>query len=138
MNAYHIRPQGIIRALLAYSLLIGSAALPTQLEAQNQQNVSYSSYVVKGLVTDTSGEPLIGTSILAVGENIGAATDIDGKFELRFSKPVTLKIPYARRKNKKVKVFEATNLNIELESSDGESELTKTIIINTIYHEIAA
>lgn len=137
MNAYHIRPQGIIRVLLAYSLLIGSAAFPMQLKAQTQQSVS-SSYVVKGQVTDTSGEPLIGASILAVGENIGATTDVDGKFELRFSNPVTLKIPYARCKNKKVKVFEATNLNIELESLDGESEPTKTIIINTIYYEIAA
>src|SRR5690606_34394034 len=37
---------------------------------------------VTGIVTDQSGEPLIGVNVLVQGTNIGTATDIDGRFEL--------------------------------------------------------
>ena len=37
---------------------------------------------VNGLVTDFSGEPLIGVSILVKGTSNGTVTDLDGKFSL--------------------------------------------------------
>ena len=43
--------------------------------AQTQRNVN-------GLVTDFSGEPLIGVSILVKGTSNGTVTDLDGKFSL--------------------------------------------------------
>ena len=43
--------------------------------AQTQSNVN-------GLVTDFSGEPLIGVSILVKGTSNGTVTDLDGKFSL--------------------------------------------------------
>ena len=42
--------------------------------AQNQK--------VKGVVKDTSGEPLIGVNVLLKGSTAGAITDIDGTFDL--------------------------------------------------------
>ena len=35
-----------------------------------------------GKVTDTSGEPLIGASVLIKGTSTGTVTDLDGNFEL--------------------------------------------------------
>lgn len=43
--------------------------------AQIQSNVN-------GLVSDFSGEPLIGVSILVKGTSNGTVTDLDGKFSL--------------------------------------------------------
>lgn len=37
---------------------------------------------VKGVVTDSAGEPLIGVSILIKGTTQGTITDLDGKFTL--------------------------------------------------------
>lgn len=42
--------------------------------AQNQR--------VKGIVKDTSGEPLIGVNVLLKDGGVGAITDIDGAFDL--------------------------------------------------------
>lgn len=38
---------------------------------------------VKGTVTDSSGEPLMGVSVIVKGTNNGAATDLDGKFTVK-------------------------------------------------------
>ena len=38
--------------------------------------------IVKGVVTDPSGEPLIGATVLEKGSTNGTATDIDGMFQL--------------------------------------------------------
>lgn len=43
---------------------------------------SYAQSTVSGTVTDDSGEPLIGTSILVEGTITGTVTDIDGKYSL--------------------------------------------------------
>lgn len=43
---------------------------------------SYAQSTVSGTVTDDSGEPLIGTSILVEGTITGTVTDIDGKYTL--------------------------------------------------------
>lgn len=38
--------------------------------------------VVKGVVTDKTGQPVIGASVKIVGGSVGAVTDIDGKFAI--------------------------------------------------------
>lgn len=37
---------------------------------------------VSGTVTDNTGEPLIGASVLAKGSQVGTATDFDGNYRL--------------------------------------------------------
>ena len=37
---------------------------------------------VKGKVTDTNGEPLVGANVLIMGTNLGAATDVDGYYNI--------------------------------------------------------
>lgn len=37
---------------------------------------------VAGTVTDPSGEPLIGASVMATGSAVGTATDIDGNYTI--------------------------------------------------------
>lgn len=51
--------------------------------------------VIKGTIKDENGVPLIGASILVVGNSTGTTTDIDGNFTLDVSSfPITLKISY--------------------------------------------
>lgn len=61
-------------------VILSILLIPVSAYAQNQRTVT-------GTVMDESGEPLIGASVKVVGEPIGAATDLDGRY--------TLKVPAA-------------------------------------------
>lgn len=50
--------------------------------------------LIQGIVTDESGEPLIGVSIQDTKTQKGAISDIDGKFSLESHIGNTLKISY--------------------------------------------
>lgn len=65
--------------------------------AQTQSNVN-------GLVTDFSGEPLIGVSILVKGTSNGTVTDLDGKFSLSAEMGDMLQISYVGYISQEIKV----------------------------------
>ena len=72
---------------------------------------------VSGTVTDAStGEALIGASVLVKGTSTGAVTDIDGNFSLELSERKTLTISYVGYLSKEVKASPGANLEIQLES----------------------
>lgn len=50
-------------------------------------SVTQQSSIVKGVVLDVKGEPLIGVNVLEKGTTNGAITDYDGKFSLNMSSP---------------------------------------------------
>ena len=73
---------------------------------------------VSGTVTDDTGEPLIGASILVKGTTTGAITDLDGAFNLDYSGgyPFTVEISYTGFSPKEMEITQATNnLSIQLE-----------------------
>jgi hypothetical protein len=73
--------------------------------------------VVRGVVTSAEdGEPLIGVNILVKGTSVGAATDLDGKFEIQ-ANPATdvLSISYTGYNSIDVKLNGQTNVAIQLE-----------------------
>lgn len=49
---------------------------------------------IKGTVTDSSGDPLIGVSVTMPGTKVGAITDIDGNFSLEADSKGKLKFSY--------------------------------------------
>lgn len=40
-----------------------------------------------GQVTDSSGEPMIGVSVMVKGSNNGVVTNMDGKYEIKIDHP---------------------------------------------------
>ena len=74
--------------------------------------------VVTGTVTDSSGEPIIGASVLEKGTTNGCSTDIDGKFSLRVEGNKTLVVSYVGMKSQDVKLAGRTDINVTLESGD--------------------
>lgn len=52
-------------------------------------NLTEAQRVVKGSVTDKSGDPIIGANVVAKGTNIGTITDINGSFTLNVPSDVT-------------------------------------------------
>lgn len=49
---------------------------------------------VEGIVTDTSGEPLIGVTVLVKGTSNGTQTNIDGEFSVNAKQGDVLKFSY--------------------------------------------
>ena len=65
---------------LLVCVLLGAAFLvPQALLAQGGNDTGGRKIVVKGTVTDKTGEPAIGASILEVGTTNGVITDLDGR-----------------------------------------------------------
>jgi iron complex outermembrane recepter protein len=76
---------------------------------------------VKGTVTEKSGSPLIGVTVVVKGTGSGTSTDFDGNFILVTNEPLpfTLTISYVGYLNKDVKVTQSpTVLSVFLEMED--------------------
>lgn len=100
--------------------------LPTMAE-QTVQDVQQSG-VVKGQVTDKSGEPVIGATIKVNGvSNVGTVTDFDGNFELKSAPPSgTLTVSYIGYKTKEVAYKSGQTINVVIEE---DSETLQEVVV---------
>lgn len=71
--------------------------------------------VVTGTVRDTSGEPVVGASVLIDGTETGAITDMSGRFSLPDTGPGTLVVNYIGFQPFATKLISGYNYNIVLE-----------------------
>ena len=72
---------------------------------------------VRGTVTDSTGEPLIGASVLAKGTTSGTATDFDGNFEMVVDAHATLVVSYVGCETQNVAVGGRNQIAITLKDN---------------------
>lgn len=72
------------------------------------------SIAVSGTVTDSTGEPLIGASVLAEGSSAGAATDFDGVFHINVAPDAVLLVSYVGYDTQRVPVDGRTKIDVVL------------------------
>ena len=72
---------------------------------------------VTGTVTDPTGEPLIGASVLAQGTSAGVATDIDGNYRLDVDANGTIVVSYVGYDTQTIPVAGRTTINVELKEN---------------------
>ena len=80
---------------------------------------------VSGTVTDASGEPLIGATVIVKGTSTGTATDLDGGFTLKNVTGKTLVVSYVGYKTKEVPV--GADLKIVLDEDN--STLDELVVV---------
>lgn len=68
------------------------------------QEVAQGKFLVTGVVTDASGEPIIGANIIVKGASIGNITDVDGKYSIEASLGATLLFSYIGYETQSVSV----------------------------------
>lgn len=117
---------GVIKMTLILTMGLVSAggimvAAYAQASAQTQSNVC------KGVVYDSTGEPLIGATVMVKGTTNGTSTDIDGAFSLsNVKKGATLLFSYVGMDPKEVKW---DGQAIEVTLSDNESVLNELVVV---------
>lgn len=72
---------------------------------------------VSGVVSDPSGEPLIGASILAQGTTVGASTNIDGEYTINVAPDATLVVSYVGYDTQNVPVDGRTSINVTMQEN---------------------
>ncbi len=80
-------------------------------------SVSAQTVTITGTVTDETGEPIIGASVLEKGTKIGASTDIDGNFSLNVSGKNPLVISYVGMTPQEVNVAGKSRIDIVLKEN---------------------
>lgn len=70
--------------------------------------------IIKGIVLDKNGEPIIGANIIQEG-GMGTVTDINGNFTITADPSKSLEISYIGYKKKSVRIGSASTINISLE-----------------------
>jgi len=82
---------------------------------------------ISGLITDDSGEPLPGVTVLVEGTKIGAQSNFDGRYAVKGSKGAVLVFTYVGMITKKVIVGDSNVINVKLE--EDTNELEEVIVI---------
>ncbi|MDO4336143.1 MAG: TonB-dependent receptor [Bacteroidales bacterium] len=82
--------------------------------------------IVRGTVTDEAGEPLIGATVLVAGSSSGAATDVDGNFQIDVPKGKTLRVSYVGYVTQDVK---PTSDNIKIVMKEDNALLEEVVVV---------
>lgn len=82
---------------------------------------------VTGTVTDVSGEPLIGASVVVKGTTVGQMTDIDGKYSIAIgSQKATLVFTLMGFAKQEIAVGSQTMINVKLQE---DSQLLEEVVV---------
>ena len=90
-------------------------------------NVVFAQDAISGTITDSSGTPLPGVSVLVQGTTVGTSTDFDGKYKIKASQEDVLTVSYLGFKTQTVTVGASTTYNLSLE--EDASELDEIVVV---------
>lgn len=86
--------------------------------------------VISGKITDETGEPLIGATVLLEGTQQGTVTDFDGSYRLQIpakDDDVRLVVAYTGYESKVVEAGEQQKLNVQLDASS--AALSEVVVL---------
>lgn len=83
---------------------------------------------VKGRVLESTGEPIIGASVMVKGSSIGISTDIDGQFQLKAQAGNTLRVSYVGYEPKEV-IISADNAPLTIVMEQSNQSLDEVVVV---------
>ncbi|MEM6377089.1 MAG: carboxypeptidase-like regulatory domain-containing protein [Bacteroidota bacterium] len=130
-------------AAFLFPILLGSASLQGQQQVKKERIQLIEKQLVstvatndkpskiKGIVTDTNQEPLIGVTVLIEGTDMGTVTDIDGTFELERSNnkvTTTIIFSYVGMESKTMRVStKQSSLKVQL--TEAEALIGEVVVV---------
>ena len=117
----------ILSAVCAGMLVMGSTMPVTQARASQVVTQAKPTVQVKGVVLDTSGEPVIGASVIELGtQSNGTLTGADGSFSITVARGASIRISFVGYKNVTVKPTAGKSVNVTLEE---DSEVLNDVVV---------
>lgn len=114
----------LFSTMMASAMLAGS---PQRVLADTSGvQIMMQSGTVKGQITDTNGEPVIGASIQVKGTNTGVISDINGNFVVNAASNATLVVSYIGYKTQEVHLNGKGSVSITLQE---DSELLDEVVV---------
>ena len=89
--------------------------------------LGWAQQMVRGVVTDKAGEPLIGVSVLVKGTPTGVTTDIDGNYAIAARTGQTLVFSYVGMNTQEVRVGQSSTLDIVMQ--DNAMNLDDVVVV---------
>ena len=83
---------------------------------------------VRGTVTSSDGEPIIGANVIELGSNNGTVTDLDGNYQLKVGPNAILEFTYTGYVSQKFTVGTQTIINVSLAEGVALSEIIVTAL----------
>jgi len=106
----------------AFFILLSLCVFPITLTAQHTTG-----FVVRGIVEDESGIPLVGANIIEKGTTVGTIADIDGKFSLTVSKKGTVLI--VSFLGYVTKEIEANLTSLKITLTESSKQLDEVVVV---------
>lgn len=95
-------------------------------ERKAAQGVPQQKKILKGIVKDEKGEPVIGASVLEKGSTNGSITDLDGVFSIQTTPEATLVISYIGYQTQELAVANRSTFDIILRE---DSEVLEEVVV---------
>lgn len=99
--------------MILFGLILAATALAQQIN-------------VNGHVKDKTGEPIIGATVRVVGQEGGAATDIDGNFTIKATSGATIQVSYIGYQTATVKAQPSLTIILE---DDAAKAINEVVVI---------
>lgn len=96
---------GKLKLLVRFLFVFFGFALALNLQAQQNINIS-------GNIVDEAGEPIIGASVIVVGQTLGTVSDLDGNYSISAPSNSSLKISYMGYTQQIIAVDGKTTINV--------------------------
>lgn len=114
------------KALQRFLLLLTALALSAE---------SYAQTTITGRVTDTSGNPLIGVTVMVKGTTKGASTDLNGRYNLAATEEQTLSFSYLGYAPKEERVGNRTIIDVQL--AEEATSISSVEVVSVGYGTVA-
>ena len=83
---------------------------------------------IRGTVTSSDGEPIIGANVIELGSNNGTVTDLDGNYQLKVGANAILEFTYTGYVSQKFTVGTQTIINVTMTEGVALSEIVVTAL----------
>ena len=125
-----LRSSLALKAISCFFLVAGTGIQPalatTGITAINGIELTQQNHTIKGKVTDSRGESIIGASVMEKGTSNGTITDLDGNFTLNVGPKAVLTVSYVGFKTIDIQANGKQTLNIVLKE---DTEMLDEVIV---------
>ena len=99
---------------------------PSTLSISVSSEIAQKKKIIKGVVKDINGEPIIGANVVEKGTTNGIITDIDGKFSLEVATGAILQISFVGYSTQEVEIRNQSTVSIKLKE---DSEMLDEVVV---------